>query len=159
MTGTNQPQTPPSDVSRLRGDTHGNLIRQVARATMLSALGYVLYFGGVFLVSLMDSSVLMSETSWAWGSIVPFGLAASEFFALDSWLLNKNLLRRIILSVPVTIASLLIAEPMCGLFGIELREDRQPLFWPRVAMALPLFAFFTVVCRGMLQMDQKTHDV
>lgn len=128
-----------------------NLIQRIYRPMLLSVLGYVLYFGGTFLVSFLESHVSIKDASWGAGSIVAFGLAASELFVLDGCVLNKSLLRRLILSVSITIASLLIAEPMCMLFGISLREGRVGLLWPRVKMAAPVFAFLLWICHRSLR--------
>jgi hypothetical protein len=75
-------------------------------------------------------------------------LAASELFVLDSWALKKSLLRRLILSISIAIVSILIAGSMCMMIGIE--QGRGALIWPKISMALLVFAFLTLYCRRVL---------
>jgi hypothetical protein len=125
-----------------------NRIQRVFKAALLGVLGYVLYFGGTLLASFADSSISTSDSSWEVGSIAAFGLAASELFVLDSWALNKSLLRRLILSISIAIVSILIVGPMCMMIGI--RQGRGALIWPKISMALLVFAFLTLYCRRVL---------
>lgn len=113
--------------------------RQVAMASLLGTVGYGVYFGSVYAASFLDASVSISDSSWAWGGIFAFAFGCSEMFVIEAWKLKRSLLRRLMVSCVLTIASLIIAGQICTLVGIELRRDRAPLILPRIGMGLPVF--------------------
>ncbi len=135
------------------------LVFRMARATALGLLGYAIYFGGVYAASIADASITFAEASWIWGGLVAFSLAASElFFFVNAWSLQRRLLRRIILSTGITIASLLIANPICAVADIELYFQRTPRFWPRIVIAAPLFVLFTLSLLRVYQRESRSNQ-
>lgn len=149
MTDINPYETPRSFAAPLPLNRRGNMYRRVTAAALLGIVGYGIYFGSVLAVSCMDSSVSPHDTSWTWGGIVAFACAASEWFAVEAWSLNKYLLRRLIVSTTITIASLLISDQLCVIGSIELGRDGNPLFLPRLGLGLPIFVGLTLIIRQL----------
>jgi hypothetical protein len=135
------------------------MFRRVATATLLGAVGYGVYFGSVFVASFADSSITTSDASWAWGGIVAFAFAASECFVVEAWSLDNILLRRVIVSAAIAIASLVIAGQLCMLVGIEIRRYRSALFLPRVGVGLPVFVALTLIFRRGLKVINRTNHL
>ena len=151
MSETDPYETPRSFVIPPSPYTRRNMFRRVAAATLLGAVGYCVYFGSVFVASFADAFVSTSDASWAWGGIVAFAFAASECFDVDTWSLNKKLLRRLIVSAAITIVSLVIAGQLCMFVGIEIRRWRSALFLPRIGVGLPIFVALTLIFRRGLK--------
>lgn len=159
MSEINKDESLRSVVRQLSLDTCVTLIRRVGAAMLLGAVGYGVYFGGVFVASFVEGSVSTSDASWAWGGILAFALAASEMFVVEAWLLNKSLLRRLIVSGGITILSLLIAGPLCMFAGLELRRFRSALFLPRAGMGLTVFVVLTLMFRRGLRLLSRTQQI
>ncbi len=139
-------EAPSTSIRRAGGDVSW----RVARTLFLGALGYGVYFLGALLASVQGSVTSLTNASWVWASVAAFGLAASELFVVKAWSLDRSLLRRIGLSCSLVIVSVLLAGPLCLMLGIELRRMREPLFWPRIGVALLVFVFFTAVGRRIM---------
>ncbi|MBX7075008.1 MAG: hypothetical protein K1X71_17840 [Pirellulales bacterium] len=114
---------------------------RLARAAVLGAVGYCVYFASVFAFSRMDSSISWEAASWTAGGVAAFAFALSEIFCADLWALRTSLLRRLMLSITATIVSCLAADPIAALAGVELRHHRELLVLPWLAIALPVLPF------------------
>lgn len=126
-----------------------------ARAFVLGALGYCVYFGSILIASQAENSITIADGNWQWGALLAFALASSELLVLDAWLLRERLLRRLILSCGITIASLLAAGLVCTIAGIELHEQRVALFWPRIVVAAPLFVALILIVRRIAKQTSR----
>jgi hypothetical protein len=115
------------------------------------------YFAGIYAATYIEPSVAMSEANWTWGGVVAFAFASSEIFYTEAWRLDASVIRRLMVSCAITIVSLVAADPLCTLIGIELRRDRSPLFLPRVGIGLPVFAILAMIIYRWLKSCAKTN--
>jgi hypothetical protein len=126
------------------------LVFRLARTASLAAIGYCVYFAGIYVAAHVEPSVSLSEVSWTGGGVVAFAFASSEIFYLEACRLNTSFIRRLIVSCALTIFSLVAADPLCTLVGIELRRNRSPLVLPRFGIGLPVFAMAALLARRWL---------
>ncbi|MBM4004706.1 MAG: hypothetical protein FJ295_15715 [Planctomycetes bacterium] len=150
------PYEPPLVVDR-RQLLYRNVIHRVVRVLLLGAIGYGVYFGGVYVAALLDASVSTPNAGWEWGGIVAFALVASEIFVIEAWSLRRSLIRRLIVSCTITIASIVIAGQFSELAGIELRQYRAALFLPRLGIGLPSFIILAIISRRWLNMFSRAN--
>lgn len=146
----NPHRLPNSVDRRLSADWLKSIVR-LTRAALLGAVGYCVYFSAVYIAAQVEPSISTSEASWAWGGIVAFAFATSEIFYIDMWGLKASLIRRLTVSGAISIVSLILADPLCALAGIELRRDRAALILPRVTVGLPAFAILAMFFRRWLK--------
>lgn len=141
------PYEPPRVADRrLREDTHQSLVgRRIVRVALLGVVGLAVYYVGVFMFAQIESSVSFADADWRWGGFVAFAFSSSEIFWLEGWGLKGSLVRRLSVSVSLTISSLVIADMLCTLIGVELRQYRAALILPRILCGLPVFAVLATI--------------
>ena len=126
-----------------------NMIRRAARAALLGAVGCGVYFASVNVASVAD------DENWGWGAgIIAFAFTTSEIFAVQEWSLKKFLLRRLIVSCLITIASVVIGGSLCTLAGIGMLRQRTPLMLLRWnGIVLLVFVVLALIFLRLLRLQ------
>jgi hypothetical protein len=139
------PYNPPLTISQPLG-SKGNIIRRAGRAALLGTIGYGAYAVSTFFASIAH------DANWRWGAgTMIFAFATSELFAVRELSHSKALLRRLIVSCSITIASVVIGGSLCTLAGIGVLRSRTPLMMLRWAgMVLFVFIVLTLIFRRWL---------
>lgn len=151
------PYEAPKSVCRQQPAKSPHCVYRLARAALLGSVGYCVYFAGIYAATYVEPSVAMSEANWTWGGVVAFAFASSEIFYTEAWRLDASLIRRLIVSCAITIVSLVAADPLCTLAGLELRRDRSALVFPRVGIGLPVFAILALIIYRWLNSFARTN--
>ena len=130
----------------------GNMIRRAARAASLGAVGCGVYFAGVSVASVAD------DENWGWrAGIIAFAFTTSEIFAVQKWSLKRSLLRRLIVSCSITIASVVIGGSLFTLAGIGMLRHRTPLMLLRWnAIVLLVFVVLALIFLRLLRLPSRT---
>jgi len=119
---------------------NGSLFKRLLRTISFAAIGYIVYFFCVYVVSLIDPSISTLNLSWRWGGIVAFAFASSECFYLETFNLLRSKSRRLIMSSLATLACFFSAHIICKQFELSPLYYHEPPFLRRIVIALALFS-------------------